>query len=160
LKPEAHAWHCWLGPLEEHLRFADRYRWLSLVRCFRALTACTSSSMKRTAFLKGWVYLIVGPSGWAALALIFAEYARSFLPMSEIGVRIVAAVLIAILALMGCRSASLAAWVQSVATWTKVAALVCMAVALLVLGGQSNSVKIHPLLSTDLRRCHDDGVRN
>src|SRR5262252_7201281 len=30
------------------------------------------------AFLKGWVYLIVGPSAWVALVLIFAEYARSF----------------------------------------------------------------------------------
>src|SRR5215813_11564868 len=25
------------------------------------------------AFLKGWVYLIIGPSAWAALALVFAE---------------------------------------------------------------------------------------
>lgn len=89
------------------------------------------------AFLKGWVYLIVGPSGWAALALIFAEYARNFLPMSEMGVRLVAVVLIATLALLGCRSVSLAAWVQTVSTWTKVAALLGMAVALFLLGHRS-----------------------
>lgn len=86
------------------------------------------------AFLKGWVYLIIGPSAWAALALIFAEYARNFLPMSEMGVRILAVVLIATLAAMGCRSLSLAAWVQSISTWAKVTALLGMATALFLLG--------------------------
>ena len=86
------------------------------------------------AFLKGWVYLIVGPSAWAALALIFAEYARSFLPMSEMVVHLVALGLIATLAAMGCRSVSLAAWVQTVSTWAKVAALLGMAGALFFLG--------------------------
>jgi APA family basic amino acid/polyamine antiporter len=86
------------------------------------------------AFLKGWVYLIVGPSAWGALALIFAEYARNFLPMSEMSVHILAVVLIATLAAMGCRSVSLVAWVQTISTWAKVTALFGMAVALLFLG--------------------------
>jgi len=91
------------------------------------------------AFLKGWVYLIVGPSAWAALALIFAEYARTFLPMNEMGVRLVAVVLIATLAAMGCRSVSVAAWVQTISTWTKVAALVGVVVALFFLGHHNPS---------------------
>jgi basic amino acid/polyamine antiporter, APA family len=86
------------------------------------------------AFLKGWVYLIFGPSAWAALALIFAEYARNFLPMSEMGVHLLAVVLIATLAAMGCRSLSLAAWVQSISTWAKLTALLGMATALFLLG--------------------------
>jgi len=86
------------------------------------------------AFLKGWVYLIIGPAAWAALALIFAEYARNFLPMSEMGVHLLAVVLIATLAAMGCRSLSLAAWVQTVSTWAKVTALLGMAMALFFLG--------------------------
>jgi basic amino acid/polyamine antiporter, APA family len=86
------------------------------------------------AFLKGWVYLVIGPSAWAALALIFGEYARSFLPMNEMGVRLVAVALIAVLAAMGCRSLSVAAWVQTVSTWAKVAALLGMAVTLFFLG--------------------------
>src|SRR6266702_4850562 len=86
------------------------------------------------AFLKGWVYLIIGPSAWAALALIFAEYARNFLPMSEMGVHILAVVLIAMLAAIGCRSVSLAAWVQTISTWAKVMALLGMALAMFFLG--------------------------
>jgi len=91
------------------------------------------------AFLKGWVYLIIGPSAWAALALVFAEYARNFLPMSEIGARLSAIALIATLAALGCRSISVAAWVQTVSTWTKVAALLGMAVALFCLGRHTPS---------------------
>jgi APA family basic amino acid/polyamine antiporter len=86
------------------------------------------------AFLKGWVYLIIGPAAWAALALIFAEYARNFLPMSEMGVHLLAVVLIATLAAIGCRSLSLAAWVQSISTWAKVTALLGMATALFLFG--------------------------
>jgi len=82
------------------------------------------------AFLKGWVYLLIGPSAWAALALIFAEYARNFLPMGEMGVHLLAIVLIAMLAAIGCRSVSLAAWVQTISTWAKVTALLGMALAL------------------------------
>jgi APA family basic amino acid/polyamine antiporter len=86
------------------------------------------------AFLKGWVYLLIGPSAWAALALIFAEYARNFLPMSEMGVHLLAVVLIAMLAAIGCRSVSLAAWVQTISTWAKVTALLGMALAMFFLG--------------------------
>jgi APA family basic amino acid/polyamine antiporter len=97
------------------------------------------------AFLKGWVYLIVGPSAWAALALIFAQYARTFLPMSEMGVRILAVLMTAVLAGMGCRSVSLAAWVQTISTWAKVAALLAMAVALFFLGHQNSGTVAIPL---------------
>ena len=85
------------------------------------------------AFLKGWVYLIVGPSAWAALALIFAEYARNFLPMSEVTTRLFSVGLITVLTVMGCRSVSVAAWVQTLSTCVKVAALAVLAGALLVL---------------------------
>src|SRR5262245_26576917 len=48
LKPEAHVWHCWPGRWVARLRFAGRYRWRNLVRCFRVLAAFTSSCMKLT----------------------------------------------------------------------------------------------------------------
>jgi APA family basic amino acid/polyamine antiporter len=86
------------------------------------------------AFLKGWVHLIVGPSSWAAVALIFAEYTRNFFPITQTGTRILAAALIAILTAMGCRSVRVAASVQAVSTWAKVAALLGMAAALFALG--------------------------
>src|SRR5713226_7070183 len=73
------------------------------------------------AFLKGWVHLIIGPSSWAAVALIFAEYTRNFFPMTQTGARLLAAATIAILAAMGCRSVSVAASVQAISTWVKVA---------------------------------------
>src|SRR5215475_1917911 len=91
------------------------------------------------AFLKGWVYLIIGPSASAALALIFAEYARNFLPMSEMRVHLLSVVLIATLAAMGCRSISLAAWVQTISTWAKVTALLGMAMALFFSGHHNPS---------------------
>jgi APA family basic amino acid/polyamine antiporter len=42
------------------------------------------------AFLKGWQMLIIGPSAWAALGLIFAEYTRTFIPLGQRGVRFLA----------------------------------------------------------------------
>lgn len=90
------------------------------------------------AFLKGWTYLIIGPSAWAALAIVFAQYMRNFVLMSDLGTRLFAVGLTAILAAMGCRSLSLSAWVQSVSTWAKVAALVGMAVALFAFGHQNS----------------------
>jgi amino acid transporter len=89
------------------------------------------------AFLKGWVHLIIGPSSWAAVALIFAEYTGNFFPMKQTGTRFLAAAMIAILAAMGCRSVSVAASVQAISTWAKVAALLGMAVALFALGHHS-----------------------
>jgi APA family basic amino acid/polyamine antiporter len=85
------------------------------------------------AFLKGWMHLIVGPSSWAAVALIFADYTRTFFPMTQTGARFLAAALIAILAAMGCRSVSVAASVQAISTWLKVTALLAMATALFIL---------------------------
>jgi APA family basic amino acid/polyamine antiporter len=85
------------------------------------------------AFLKGWVHLIVGPAAWSAAALVFADYARSFVPLTDVGARFLAAALVVILTAMGCRSLELASRVQAVLTWAKVAALIVMAAMLLLL---------------------------
>src|SRR5262249_54955118 len=53
---------------------------------------------------------------------------------------IVGVALIAILAAMGCRSVSLAAWVQTISTWVKVAALLAIAAALVLLGRHNPGV--------------------
>ena len=89
------------------------------------------------AFLKGWVHLIVGPSSWAAVALIFSAYGRTLVPMTEMETRVLAAALIAVLAATGCRSIRVAAWVQGASTWAKVVALVALAATLLTLSDRS-----------------------
>src|SRR5262252_4771371 len=52
------------------------------------------------AFLKGWVHLVVGPAAWSAVALVFADYARTFFPLTDVGARLLAAALIVILTAM------------------------------------------------------------
>jgi amino acid transporter len=80
------------------------------------------------AFLFGWTELIViRPSALGAIAMIFAEYTRTFFDLTETGVRIVAALAIAALALTNYRSLVWAAVIENTTTAAKVLALVGLA---------------------------------
>ena len=87
------------------------------------------------AFLFGWVKLLVtGPSALAALALIFAEYARVFGPLTDHQVQLVAGLLLVLLTAANIRSVSWSAALQNASTLAKVLALVALTLLIFGLG--------------------------
>ena len=89
------------------------------------------------AFLFGWMYLFVGPTGVAAVAVVFGEYLGRLLGFSGVGVRLVAAGAIVIVAAASYRSVRGASVMQGAATLGKVAALAALVVTALLLGDGS-----------------------
>lgn len=87
------------------------------------------------AFLFGWTeLLVIRPSALGAIAMIFAEYLRVFVPLSDTGVRVAAAAAIVLLALANIRSVTWGAAVQNASTVAKVVALVGLAFAAFIWG--------------------------
>jgi amino acid transporter len=87
-----------------------------------------------TAFLFGWVYLVIIPTGTGAIALVFAEYLSRLLPLTAIQVRLVAAGLIVVLGAAQYRSIRFGAAIQNVSTVAKVLAIVALTAAAFLLG--------------------------
>jgi amino acid transporter len=87
-----------------------------------------------TAFLFGWLYLIVMPAGAGAIALVFAEYLGRLLPLAPEYVRVVAGALILLLAAAQYRSVRFGAAIQNASTIAKVLAILTMAMAAFLLG--------------------------
>jgi basic amino acid/polyamine antiporter, APA family len=87
-----------------------------------------------TAFLFGWLYLIIIPTGAGAIALVFAEYLSRLVPLSPPQVRLVAAALIVVLAAAQYRSVRFGAAIQNVSTAAKLLAIVALTVAAFALG--------------------------
>jgi basic amino acid/polyamine antiporter, APA family len=86
------------------------------------------------AFLFGWTILLAEPAATAAIALVFAEYLGRLVPLTPVGIRLVAAALIVIVAAAGYRSVRGAGAIQSVATVGKVAAILLLIAAAFLLG--------------------------
>jgi len=87
------------------------------------------------AFLFGWTELVViRPSALGAIAMIFAEYTRTFVALTDGQVRIVAGAAIALLAATNYRSLVWAAVIENTTTFAKVLALVALAVIAFVFG--------------------------
>ena len=104
------------------------------------------------AFLYGWTLLLVSPAGAAGIALVFAEYLGVVVPMSQTGIRAVAAVAIIVVATAGYRSVRGAGAIQSVATAGKVAALAALVVTAFVFGdGSAGSVGQGAPLASEAR---------
>ncbi|HET8656825.1 MAG TPA: amino acid permease [Longimicrobiaceae bacterium] len=98
------------------------------------------------AFLFGWTeLLVIRPSALGAIAMLFAEYVREFLPLGDAGVRGVAAAAIAVLALANIRSVNWGAAVQNASTAAKVAALTALAVLAFVLGDAAGGAFARPV---------------
>lgn len=99
------------------------------------------------AFLYGWFKMLVtGPASIAALALIFAEYARAFAPLSDNQVHLVAAALV-----VGLTAANLAAvpWgvaLQTASTVAKVGALAVLAVLIFALARPPHGAFAQPVV--------------
>ena len=86
------------------------------------------------AFLFGWMYLFIGPTGIAAVAVAFGEYLGRLVGLSRVGVRLAAAGAIVVAAVASYRSVRGASALQGVATLGKVAALAAIVVAAFLLG--------------------------
>lgn len=98
------------------------------------------------AFLFGWTeLLVIRPSALGAIAMIFAEYLRVFVPMAEGQVRVVAGAAIVLLALANIRSVSWGAAVQNASTVAKVAALVGLAAVAFLWGDGTTGALAEPL---------------
>jgi amino acid transporter len=87
-----------------------------------------------TAFLFGWVYLVIIPAGAGAIALVFAEYLSRLVPLSPGQVRVVATALIVALAAAQYRSVRFGAAIQNASTLAKVLAIVALTAAAFILG--------------------------
>ena len=90
------------------------------------------------AFLFGWMYLFVGPTGIGAVAVAFGEYLGTLAGFSGSGVRFAAAGAIIIAAVASYRSVRGASALQGAATLGKVAALAAIIVTAFLLGDGSS----------------------
>ncbi len=86
------------------------------------------------AFVYGWTFLLINPAGWAAIAMVFAEYLGKFVPLTDFSRRAVAVSLIILVASANYRSVMLGASIQNVFTFVKVVALVSLALFVMALG--------------------------
>ena len=101
-----------------------------------------------TAFLFGWLYLVVIPTGAGAIALVFAEYLGRLVPLTPAQVRLVAAATIALLAAAQYRSVRFGAAIQNVSTAAKVVAILALTAAAFLIGppnaGAWGGAPLHP----------------
>ena len=93
------------------------------------------------AFLFGWTQLFLAPASLAGIALVFAEYLGTVVPISPAGVRVVAALAIILVGIAGYRSVTGLGAVVSAASAGKVAALATLVIAAFILGdGEAGSL--------------------
>ncbi len=87
------------------------------------------------AFLFGWTeLLVIRPSALGGIAMLFAEYVQTFVPITEAGVKMVAAGAILTLATANILSVKWGALVQNASTLAKAVTLVGLAAAAFLLG--------------------------
>jgi basic amino acid/polyamine antiporter, APA family len=87
------------------------------------------------AFLYGWTALATGSASFGVLALVFAEYLGTFVPLTASGARAVAAGTVLAVAAASYRSTRGASALQGTATAAKVLALAAIVVLAFALGG-------------------------
>jgi len=86
------------------------------------------------AFLFGWSWFFIRSAASAGTALVFVAYLRTFVPLDDVGQRVVAVALIALVGAANYRSVRLGAAIQNASTLAKVLAILVAAVALFALG--------------------------
>lgn len=98
------------------------------------------------AFLYGWFKMVVtNPAGIAAYALVFAEYARAFTPLSDNQVHLVAATLIVVLTAANVGSVPWGVVLQNVSATAKVVALAVLAVLIFTFAGPAHGALAQPI---------------
>jgi len=90
------------------------------------------------AFMFGWMYLFVGPTGIGAVAVAFGEYLGRLTGLSPVGVRLAAASAIIIAAAASYRTVRGASALQGAATLGKVAGLAAIVGIAFLLGDGSS----------------------
>ena len=89
------------------------------------------------AFLYGWTMLFAAPAGAAGVALVFAEYLGTLVPLSLAGTRLVAAGAILVVAAANYRSVRGASAIQGAATIGKLGAIAALVAVAFLLGDGS-----------------------
>jgi basic amino acid/polyamine antiporter, APA family len=102
------------------------------------------------AFVFGWTrLLLIQPAVLGGIALIFAAYARAFLPLDDTGVKVIAAGVVLLLAGANYRSMAWGAAIQNASTWAKVLALLGLSALAFLLGDPAaGALREAPTLST------------
>ena len=111
-----------------------------------------------TAFLFGWLYLFVIPTGVGAIALVFAEYLGRLVPLAPGEIRGVAVLVILLLAAAQYRSIRFGAAIQNVSTAAKVLAILALTAAAFLLGPAGGGAL--PRLKVGRIRCTDQRSRS
>lgn len=92
------------------------------------------------SFAYGWTYLLlITPSAWATISLVFAEYTGAFVALDPTDVRIVATALIAFVTIANVFSVRFAIGIQNLATSAKVFALAAIIAVLFGMGGGAHA---------------------
>jgi APA family basic amino acid/polyamine antiporter len=89
-------------------------------------------------FLYGWgAFMVINTASIAAIAVAFAQYLGNLLPLSPLGVKVVAMFSTIILTTLNCFGLKLGAWTQNVFTFLKMAALLAIIALSFILRGGS-----------------------
>ena len=97
------------------------------------------------AFVFGWTYLLINPAGWAAIAMVFAEYLGKFVHLTDTGRRGIALGLILALSVGNYRSVRLGASIQNAFSSAKLVALLALALFILALGDPARGTFAQPV---------------
>lgn len=95
------------------------------------------------AFLYGWTFLLIAPAAWAALALIVVEYLARTVHLTQGAQRVLAIGLIASVTLSNYWSARVSAYIQNLATVTKVLSIAGVTLIVFTLGYAAHAAKGH-----------------
>ena len=99
------------------------------------------------AFLFGWTeLLVIRPSALGGIAVLFAEYVRTFVPITEGQVKVVAMAAIVTLATANIVSVKFGALIQNASTAAKAATLVGLAVTAFAVGDYAGGSFAQPIL--------------
>lgn len=98
------------------------------------------------AFLYGWTrLLLLVPASIGAISLILAAYLRTIVPLGAVGDRLVAALVIALLAALNYRSLRWGAGLENVVSAAKVLALAALGIAAFTLGRAEGGALAGPI---------------
>lgn len=97
------------------------------------------------AFVYVWTFLLINPSNWAAISLIFGESIGRFAGLSDAGERLVAAALIVFVSTANYLSVRFAGRIQNVATFAKALALAAIAFVIFALADASGGAFAEPI---------------
>lgn len=96
------------------------------------------------AFVYGWTFLLINPSQWAAISLIFAEYLGQYTGFTENEKRLAASLLIALVTGLNYFSVRLAAAIQTFATSAKALALAGLALVVFLFASGTDGALAQP----------------